>query len=341
MDTNNLFQLFQPYGKVIGVDQFQNRLLHNKFTIVVFYRGNWCEFCGKHLLEFNTIHENVKFFGGTVLAICAQNSELVSKEIREYKLQFDVCSDESNSMAKYYGLNITEKGSELYCRLVQVFKESNPNSNNAFQLELSTNYMNGICQPAVLIFKQGGTVCFQWKGSVLRRTAFGAFDRIQPTYILKIANFLFNEWAQKDNLFVIKNGMERHVFDFILTDKNARELFRKHLQLEYNVELLQFLEYLENVKQSYEDVLKHITFIYNEFVKTDAPKELDCLSSYQDLVARFEKNCQISNPSMIDHNIFSECERIVRLKLSAEPFHRFLSTPNAIEIVKQLPYCFQ
>jgi hypothetical protein len=41
MDTNNLFQLFQPYGKVIGVDQFQNRLLHNKFTIVVFYRGNW------------------------------------------------------------------------------------------------------------------------------------------------------------------------------------------------------------------------------------------------------------------------------------------------------------
>ena len=79
-------------------------LEENDFAVVSFYRGTWCAYCNLELKALQGINEELKALGAKLIAVSPQSPDasLTTKEKNE--LEFEVLSDNSNVIAKQYGL---------------------------------------------------------------------------------------------------------------------------------------------------------------------------------------------------------------------------------------------
>ncbi|MDR9448749.1 MAG: peroxiredoxin family protein [Psychroflexus sp.] len=74
----------------LSLDELLNK---NEYAIVVFYRGQWCPVCNKHLSALNDNYASIKELNAQVLAISPEKpdyqSETKSKTGAEFVLGFD------------------------------------------------------------------------------------------------------------------------------------------------------------------------------------------------------------------------------------------------------------
>lgn len=76
-------------------------------VVLSFYRGGWCPFCN---LEFKALHDRLDEFkqlGATLLGVAPETLPNTIQTARDHNLQFEVCSDEGNLVAREYGLVMT------------------------------------------------------------------------------------------------------------------------------------------------------------------------------------------------------------------------------------------
>lgn len=90
-----------------GTDQNGNKVelkdLRKKGkVVVVFYRGNWCPYCNKHLQKLQDSLSLITEKGASVVAISPENTEGIVKTVEKTKVSFPILHDEEMKIAKSY-----------------------------------------------------------------------------------------------------------------------------------------------------------------------------------------------------------------------------------------------
>ena len=105
-------------------------LLKTNQLIVVFYRGQWCPFCNRHLSELQDNLENFKKAGAQVVAISPEKTENINKTVEKTKAEFPVLWDKDNSIMESFGVNfiLPENLQEKYKTFGVDLTEANANA---------------------------------------------------------------------------------------------------------------------------------------------------------------------------------------------------------------------
>ncbi|MFL0808794.1 MAG: AhpC/TSA family protein [Agarilytica sp.] len=80
------------------------RLVAQKPTIMIFYRGGWCPYCNTQLGELKTIEKQILDRGYQVLAISPDLPKNLKKSVSQHRLNFTLLSDSKAEFAKALGL---------------------------------------------------------------------------------------------------------------------------------------------------------------------------------------------------------------------------------------------
>jgi len=95
------FEALDQNGKMIK----SSELLIEKQLIVVFYRGQWCPYCNRHLSELQDHLADFQRAGAQVVAITPEKTENINKTLAKTKANFPVLWDRDNSIMKAFGVD--------------------------------------------------------------------------------------------------------------------------------------------------------------------------------------------------------------------------------------------
>ncbi len=87
------------------------KLLENNELVVIFYRGNWCPYCNRHLSNFNDSLEYIEAAGGKVIVIGPETFESAEKTADKAKASFTLIPDISLRLMQEFDVlfNVTKK----------------------------------------------------------------------------------------------------------------------------------------------------------------------------------------------------------------------------------------
>jgi len=92
---------------ITGVDQFNNEInsneiLKNNKILLLFYRGNWCPYCKKHLGELEKNLDNLSEKGIYVIVVTPEKPEKIKETSKKIKANFSIVFDEDNTIMNNY-----------------------------------------------------------------------------------------------------------------------------------------------------------------------------------------------------------------------------------------------
>lgn len=67
-------------------------------AVVIFYRGEWCPYCNKHMSQLEESIGEFKDLGVSVVAIAPELPEFVEKSVKKSKASFSVISDPNHQV---------------------------------------------------------------------------------------------------------------------------------------------------------------------------------------------------------------------------------------------------
>jgi peroxiredoxin len=102
--------------RIRGMDQYGNRidsyeLIKEGPFILLFYRGNWCPYCRKHLGNLQDSLQWVIEKGASVLVVTPETPESIDKMVGKTLATFSIIHDEKYKIMNDYGVSF--KISEL------------------------------------------------------------------------------------------------------------------------------------------------------------------------------------------------------------------------------------
>ena len=74
-------------------------------VVLVFFRGEWCPYCNRHLSQLQDSLYLLKAKGATVITVTPQLSENIDKTIRKTEASFPIIYDEGYQIMKTYHLD--------------------------------------------------------------------------------------------------------------------------------------------------------------------------------------------------------------------------------------------
>ncbi len=92
---------------ILGIDQFGNRinsdiiLQHNKI-LLLFYRGNWCPYCRRHLKALSENLEQLTKKGYQVLVVTPENIEKTKETSTLFEVNYSIIHDTDNKIMNEY-----------------------------------------------------------------------------------------------------------------------------------------------------------------------------------------------------------------------------------------------
>jgi hypothetical protein len=319
-----------------------NRMIYgsNKFFLVVFFRGNWCKECERYLMEFSTYDKQIREMGGQIVAVCAQSIEEAPKTISQWNLNFSIVSDESNWLARRFGMNITQKSSTVFAEMLNLLRTQNVDVEE--KLLPDSVYCEGICQPGILIFRKRGQLIYKWQSQISKNTHYGVKYKVTVSHLVEICRFNFGDYPQNTGTlrsYEMEYMMERmypHLFEFVLSNTDAKELFYMHLVEEQCSDILQFLDSLYYIRlwtigEDKSTVIPLLSSTFNDYIHTDAPQAIELPSNIANPLIQAFTN---GNPS--DISIFDQAENYAKVFLKHNAFKRFLITSRAYHVIQML-----
>lgn len=135
-----LFEATDQSGQIFSLE----KSLKEGPVVIIFFRGQWCPICNKHLTE---IQNNLKYIlskGATVVAISPENQELAEKTAEKTGAAFPILFDMDYKIANAYDVTFTPKKSEvvMYNTILRAnLKESH--SNGSVDLPIPATYVVG------------------------------------------------------------------------------------------------------------------------------------------------------------------------------------------------------
>lgn len=112
-------------------------------VVLVFYRGQWCPFCNKHLSQLNDSLSQIQAKGATVVAISPETDENIAKTVEKTKASFAILHDEQLVVMKSYKVNfgVDANTVERYKKYGIDFNQVN--GNNGANLPVPATYIIG------------------------------------------------------------------------------------------------------------------------------------------------------------------------------------------------------
>ena len=130
--NNDYLKIDEKAPQITGIDQFDNiidskEILKENKILLVFYRGNWCPYCKKHLLELQENLEKLESKGIRVLVVTPEKSNKIEETTKNFQSTFSILHDVDNKIMNDYKvafevneqnvlnyLNFTQKKIEEY-----------------------------------------------------------------------------------------------------------------------------------------------------------------------------------------------------------------------------------
>ncbi|PHS54726.1 MAG: hypothetical protein COB01_00905 [Lutibacter sp.] len=105
--NNDYLKIGKNAPRIQGIDQFSNsinsdKILKNNKVLLIFYRGNWCPYCKKHLAS---LQENLDKFikkGVYVIVVTPEKVNKVKETSAEFKSAFSIIHDVDNKIMINY-----------------------------------------------------------------------------------------------------------------------------------------------------------------------------------------------------------------------------------------------
>ncbi|MGK2860987.1 MAG: peroxiredoxin-like family protein [Chitinophagaceae bacterium] len=96
-----------------GKDIRLKELLKKGKVVLVFYRGEWCPYCNKHLQKLEDSLQLIIGKGATLVAVSPEKPESISKTIEKTKAQYSILHDEGLKIMKAYEVEFEIPGNML------------------------------------------------------------------------------------------------------------------------------------------------------------------------------------------------------------------------------------
>lgn len=93
-----VFKALDQFGKTFTLYD----ALKKGSVVLIFYRGQWCPICNRHLSNLQDSLEILYEKGATVIAISPEKPELLQKTIEKTKAEFTLLYDEGYTIADAY-----------------------------------------------------------------------------------------------------------------------------------------------------------------------------------------------------------------------------------------------
>ena len=121
-------------------------------VVLIFYRGQWCPYCNKQMMQLQDSLSLIKAKGATVIAVTAEKPENISKTVAKTKASFPIVHDEKLKIMKQYDVAfaVDAKTVEMYKKYGIDFEQSN-GSNGA-----------NLPVPAVYIINKEGKIIYRF-----------------------------------------------------------------------------------------------------------------------------------------------------------------------------------
>ncbi len=121
-----------------GIDQHGNKLdsdiiLKNNKILLVFYRGNWCPHCKKHLTSLQEHLNEFKEKGVQVIVVTPETVEKTKETADKFKNEFSIVHDVDNKIMTDYKVayEVNKQTVPKYYKIVQEkLNEYNVENNN-------------------------------------------------------------------------------------------------------------------------------------------------------------------------------------------------------------------
>ena len=82
-------------------------LLANNQVIVIFYRGEWCSYCNKHLSHLQDHVDKFKKAGAILVAISPELPDGIDKTVEKSSAKYPILHDKDSKIMKAYGVDVS------------------------------------------------------------------------------------------------------------------------------------------------------------------------------------------------------------------------------------------
>jgi peroxiredoxin len=97
-DTVEMFTATDQYDSTFVLGD----ALEKGSVVLIFYRGQWCPYCSKHLSKLQDNLERLKAKGATVIAVSPENQEHLQMSAKKSDAKFTLLHDQNYTIAKAF-----------------------------------------------------------------------------------------------------------------------------------------------------------------------------------------------------------------------------------------------
>jgi peroxiredoxin len=96
--------------------------IFNKKTVLIFYRGTWCPYCNKHLMEIQEVEKELTSLGYQIVAVSPDAPTFLSETEKKDKLSYQLFSDADGTFTKQFGLAFSTP--EKYQKMLSKYSDN-------------------------------------------------------------------------------------------------------------------------------------------------------------------------------------------------------------------------
>ena len=143
----NFSAVDQTGKKIILKDQ-----LKKGSVVIVFYRGEWCPYCNKQLMELQDSMTLIANKGASIIAVSPEKQENIAKTIQKTKATYSVLADDSLKIMSSYKVAFG-----LDAKTTEKYKGYGINL-----MEINGTNGNNLPVPAVYIINKEGKITYRY-----------------------------------------------------------------------------------------------------------------------------------------------------------------------------------
>lgn len=128
-------------------------LLQSGPVVLIFYRGQWCPYCSRHLNAFQEELEAIQALGAHVIAISPETPDYLMEMAEKSGARFELLWDNSYTISKDYGL-LFDPGEELVSRYNTRLNADFPDSHGGSDTYLPIPATYVIGQDGQIVWRQ-------------------------------------------------------------------------------------------------------------------------------------------------------------------------------------------
>ncbi|MCT4587953.1 MAG: AhpC/TSA family protein [Carboxylicivirga sp.] len=140
LQVNEEAPLFVAHDQKGALVDLAMELKNNK-VVLVFYRGQWCPFCNRHMSALQDSLQMINEKGAKVIAITPEKSEEIGKTVEKSNANFSIVHDENHQIMDAYKVTFTMSKSKHLAYKAYGIDINEANGNNDRALPVPATYI--------------------------------------------------------------------------------------------------------------------------------------------------------------------------------------------------------